>query len=74
MYQLGWFSTGRDEAARDLLTAANNGINSVGWTDPAVLLQNSYVGCGSTSTANVGGVGSSADSLLDRMAKGLGLK
>jgi len=27
MYQLGWFSTGRDKAARDLLTAVNNSIN-----------------------------------------------
>ncbi len=26
LYQLGWFSTGRDKAARDLLTAANNSI------------------------------------------------
>ena len=26
MYQLGWFSTGRDKAARDLLTAVNNSI------------------------------------------------
>ena len=26
MYQLGWFSTGRDKAARDLLTVANNSI------------------------------------------------
>ena len=27
MYQLGWFSTGRDKAARDLLTAVNSSIN-----------------------------------------------
>jgi len=26
MYQLGWFSTGRDKAARDLLTTVNNSI------------------------------------------------
>jgi len=26
MYQLGWFSTGRDKAARDLLTAVNSSI------------------------------------------------
>ena len=26
LYQLGWFSTGRDKAARDLLTAVNTGI------------------------------------------------
>jgi len=26
MYKFGWFSTGRDEAARDLLTAVNNSI------------------------------------------------
>jgi len=26
MYQIGWFSTGRDKAARDLLTAVNNSI------------------------------------------------
>ena len=26
MYQLGWFSTGRDKAARDLLTVANSSI------------------------------------------------
>lgn len=26
MYQLGWFSTGRDKAARDLLTVVNNSI------------------------------------------------
>jgi len=26
MYQLGWFSTGRDKAARDLLTVANDSI------------------------------------------------
>ncbi len=26
MYKLGWFSTGRDKAARDLLTVVNNGI------------------------------------------------
>ncbi len=26
LYQLGWFSTGRDKAARDLLTAVNNSI------------------------------------------------
>jgi len=26
MYQLGWFSTGRDEAARDLLSTVNNSI------------------------------------------------
>ena len=26
MYQLGWFSTGRDKAARDLLTAINSSI------------------------------------------------
>jgi len=26
MYHLGWFSTGRDKAARDLLTAVNNSI------------------------------------------------
>ena len=26
MYQLGWFSTGRDKAARDLLTAVNSNI------------------------------------------------
>ena len=26
MYQLGWFSTGRDKAARDLLKAVNSGI------------------------------------------------
>ena len=26
LYQLGWFSTGRDEAARDLLTAVNSSI------------------------------------------------
>ena len=26
MYQLGWFSTGRDKAARDLLQAANSNI------------------------------------------------
>ncbi len=25
-YQLGWFSTGRDKAARDLLQAANSSI------------------------------------------------
>ena len=25
-YQLGWFSTGRDKAARDLLTAVTNSI------------------------------------------------
>lgn len=28
MYQLGWFSTGRDKAARDLLEAAINRIKS----------------------------------------------
>ncbi len=28
MYQLGWFSTGRDAAARDLLTAVNNSIKT----------------------------------------------
>ncbi len=27
MYKLGWFSTGRDEAARDLLKVVNNSIN-----------------------------------------------
>jgi phosphoribosylglycinamide formyltransferase-1 len=27
MYKIGWFSTGRDEAARDLLTVVNNSIN-----------------------------------------------
>ena len=27
MYQLGWFSTGRDEAARDPLETVNSGIN-----------------------------------------------
>ena len=26
MYQFGWFSTGRDEAARQLLRAARDGI------------------------------------------------
>ncbi len=26
MYQLGWFSTGRDKAARDLLQAVRNSI------------------------------------------------
>ncbi|GAI36183.1 unnamed protein product, partial [marine sediment metagenome] len=26
MYQLGWFSTGRDKAARDLLQAVNSSI------------------------------------------------
>ena len=26
MYQLGWFSTGRDKAARDLLQVVNNSI------------------------------------------------
>ena len=26
MYQLGWFSTGRDKAARDLLKAVNSSI------------------------------------------------
>jgi len=28
MYQLGWFSTGRDKAARDLLQAVQSSIKS----------------------------------------------
>jgi phosphoribosylglycinamide formyltransferase-1 len=27
MYRIGWFSTGRDKAARDLLTAVVNAID-----------------------------------------------